>query len=377
MHSIVLLVVLILTLNLAITAQDLPGEIQRSPGYIKPDLTPTVDNNSTGEHALDEVRKGNSHFKRKDYAGAVESYERALKLNRDFHAAYYNLGVANFDWGRFEAASQALKRAIALKPDAGTHELLGVVYQRLKDPQSAIANYKKALELNPESIVANNNLGYSYLDLRRYELAAFYFRNVLSLNPEFAESTEGLCIALASLPPTLEALEVCTNAASLPNDSPVYQYLLGYIYFSLDHFREAIDGFTKSLSTSPMGALSHNGLGHSYFRLGQHKEALHHFQKAIEINPNLSDAYAGLGSVYYRLRKPKEAAKALRQALVHNPDSAETKYNLAIACLTLNQRECALEQYNSLKHDEPEVSSRLYRLLFRNRVIDARDQTKR
>lgn len=83
MHLVIFLVVLILTFNLAVTAQDLPAEIHSTPGYIKPDLTPTDDSNSTGELALDEVREGNAHFGRKDYAAAVASYKRALELKGD------------------------------------------------------------------------------------------------------------------------------------------------------------------------------------------------------------------------------------------------------------------------------------------------------
>ncbi len=369
MRSTIFLFAILLTSGASSLAQE-RGQIL---GNIDSPLIQTDNVNSTGDAALLEVRKGNSHFAQKDYAAAVECYKKALELRPDYHDAQYNLGVANLDWGRYEEAAEALKQAVALSPLAITYELLGVVNQRLNQPQTAVGYYKKALGLNPSSALSNNNIAYAYLELKRPEAAAVFFRETLRLQPKFAEATQGLCTALSYLPATLEALEACMNAVETQPNSETYHYLVGLAYFSLDHYREAIESFELAAEINPNNGLTQNAMGHGYYRLGQHQKALSHFQRAIEIQPTLSDAHAGLGNVYYRMRKPKEATKALRQALELNPDSVEAKFNLAIACLTLNQRDCALEQYNRLKIDEPEVSQSLFQILFRNRVIDARD----
>lgn len=370
MRTTIFLFALVLTSSASSLAQERGQSVQ---GGSDSHLIQTNTIDSTGDSALLKMRKGNSYFSQKDYAAAVEYYKIALDLRPDYHDAHYNLGVANLDWGRYEEAAKAFKQALTLDQRATTYELLGVVHQRLKQPQSAVEYYKKALRLNPASALSNNNIGYVYLGLKRHEAAAAFFGTALKLRPEFPEATQGLCTALAYLPATLEALESCTNAVETAPNSETYHYLVALIYFGLDHYREAIESFERAARLNPNNELTQNGIGHSYYRLGQHQKALSHFQRAIEIQPDLGDAHAGLGSVYYRLRKPKEATKALRQALKLNPESVEARFNLAIACLTIDQRDCAIEQYNRLKIEEPEVSQSLFRILFRNRVIDARN----
>ena len=53
---------------------------------------------------------GNSLFEQRDFTKAIESYDKALKLNPKYAKAYYNKGLALLELGRVEEAKTYLQR---------------------------------------------------------------------------------------------------------------------------------------------------------------------------------------------------------------------------------------------------------------------------
>lgn len=68
--------------------------------------------------------------------------------------------VCVFQQGRTKEALQAFDRAVALEPDhAYRYASRAWIRAAMKDVDGAIADYKKALELDPEDAITLNNLG--------------------------------------------------------------------------------------------------------------------------------------------------------------------------------------------------------------------------
>ena len=51
------------------------------------------------------------------------------------------------------------------------------------------------------------------------------------------------------------------------------------------------------------------------------------------------------------------------------PASGAARYNLAMTCLAMKQKDCAREQYAILKTSEPGLSSRLLDQIYSSKVI--------
>ena len=64
-----------------------------------------------------------------------------------------------------------------------------------------------------------------------------------------------------------------------------------------------------------------------------------------------------------------EAKGFFEKALALAPDSTTARYNLAMSCLALNQRDCAREQYAILKTVEPELSSQLLEVIYGDEIL--------
>jgi Flp pilus assembly protein TadD len=103
---------------------------------------------------------------------------------------YLTRGILAFDKGHHSEAIAATSKAIALAPDnAGSYFSRGSVYLfGTKEYLKAIADFKKAIEIDPKYFSAYNGLGLSYHNMKEYFTAVVNFSSAIILNPRFAAS---------------------------------------------------------------------------------------------------------------------------------------------------------------------------------------------
>lgn len=81
---------------------------------------------------------------------AERNYQAALELDPYFARAYVNLADLYRAMGDDEASEAILRRAPEDLDDAGVHHALGLALVRLKRPEAALAELRRAAELMPE-----------------------------------------------------------------------------------------------------------------------------------------------------------------------------------------------------------------------------------
>jgi tetratricopeptide (TPR) repeat protein len=122
------------------------------------------------------------------YPKAKAAASRALELDDDLAEAHAALGAEKadfeYDW---PGAEQEFKRAIQLNPNyAEAHFRYAYSYLTpLGKSEQAIAEMKKALELDPFSRIYNTVLGITYFYARKYDQAEEQFKKAIELNPDF------------------------------------------------------------------------------------------------------------------------------------------------------------------------------------------------
>jgi len=102
--------------------------------------------------------------------------------------------------------------------------------------------------------------------------------------------------------------------------------------------------FRKALELHPDYADAYYAMGIAQMNLKQTPEAEESLQKAIERDANHAPAHAALGAIYNLTRRPKPAQDALTKALSLNPASWQTNFEMAKACLALQDLTCAEEK---------------------------------
>jgi TolB-like protein/DNA-binding winged helix-turn-helix (wHTH) protein len=122
------------------------------------------------------------------YPKAKAADSRALELDDDLAEAHATLGAEKadfeYDW---QGAEQEFKRAIELNPNyaEGHFRYAWAYLTPLGRSEQAIAEMKKALELDPFSRIYNTVFGLTYFYARKYDQAEEQFKKAIALNPDF------------------------------------------------------------------------------------------------------------------------------------------------------------------------------------------------
>jgi tetratricopeptide (TPR) repeat protein len=81
----------------------------------------------------------------------------------------------------------------------------GVLYKDQQKYELALADYNKAIELNPNDAKAYYNRGNLYSDQQKYELALADYNKAIELNPNYAEAYANRGLLYAELKQTEKA----------------------------------------------------------------------------------------------------------------------------------------------------------------------------
>ena len=197
---------------------------------------------------------------------AKKLFEEAIVLDPKYPAPYWLLGMTHimdtwFDWG--QSKEDSLSRAIELAQktislndlDSNGHGLLGAAYRLKGDHDKAIAEGKRAVELDPNSADAHVWLGIALNYADRAEEAIPLFEKAIRLNP-FAHTW--------------------------------YFLHLGHSYRFLGRYDEAIAVYQKAIQLSPKNLIAHLGLTCAYSLSGRDKEASVHAAEVLRISPDFS-----------------------------------------------------------------------------------------
>lgn len=172
-------------------------------------------------------------------ASPADSYPQAEAFARKALALDANCAEALVGSGSFKARYQfdvrgALKdyeRAIQLNPNDSTahHWLGGDCFAATGQHAREVAELKRALELDPLSLIINSNLGVAYNRAGRFEEAVAQFRKAVQMDDRFYPAHREYALALELQGKIPEAISEYEKAAALTDD-PIPLGALGRIY---------------------------------------------------------------------------------------------------------------------------------------------------
>ena len=115
----------------------------------------------------------------------------------------------------------------------------------------AIAEWKKALELNPGDPFANNNLGAHFLKKGRFDEAIPYFQKAVQAKPEYADAQNNLGIALMQRGRLEEASLHLRKAQEDDHRNLQTYYNLGALLYMQGKIPEALTQWLAGLQVDP------------------------------------------------------------------------------------------------------------------------------
>ena len=110
--------------------------------------------------------------------------------------------------------------------------------QKLGNPEDAIKDFNKALEINPKSMKALNNRGSVNLELSRIDHALADFQSALEIAPEISETWSNIGTLYKDINLSQKALEAYDKAIALDAENAEAQFGKSLILLRKGDFKE-------------------------------------------------------------------------------------------------------------------------------------------
>jgi TolB-like protein/Tfp pilus assembly protein PilF len=236
---------------------------------------------------------------------AKESAIKALALDDTLAEAHATLAhiLINYDWNS-PAAEREFKRSIELNPEYATaHQWYAIHYLTATGRlEEAVQEMKKALELEPASLVMNTFMGATLYYAGRYDEAIDQCRRTIQMDPNFAVAHWHLGLAYEQKQAFDAAIEEFQKAVSLSQGSPLMKAALGHAYAKSQQIYEAnkilddLNELSKQQYVSPLEVAA------IYVALGNNEKAFQLLEKAYAehsfhlVNLNVSPQFKSVRS---------------------------------------------------------------------------------
>ena len=228
----------------------------------------------------------------KDGEGAIALYRRIPDTSPLKELSDLQLGLNLADLDRHDEAITHLKAFVSAHPDdMRAYLALGGVYSSKDDFRSAANLYDKAVEVLKTPTAANWNIfyqrGIAYERLKEWPKAEPNFRKALELQPDQPQVLNYLGYSWVDMNTNLkEGLAMIQKAVDLkPSDGYIVDSL-GWAYFRLGRFDDAVREMERAVSLKPEDPVLNDHLGDAYWRVGRKLEATFQWNQARDLKPD-------------------------------------------------------------------------------------------
>jgi serine/threonine protein kinase/Tfp pilus assembly protein PilF len=150
---------------------------------------------------------------------AIAAAEKALAIDDSLADAHAAIGSASQDLWNWERTEREFKRALELNPNQViAHQWYGLYLSSMGRAEEALAHFKRAVELDPLNLTAHTNLATGYQTARQYDQALEQFRQTLEIDPNYAGAHANLSQTYWEMGKYDLWLEEWKKGATLAND---------------------------------------------------------------------------------------------------------------------------------------------------------------
>ena len=301
--------------------------------------------------------KGVSLIDKKDFTGAISAFKNAIAQKADYGDAYYQTGWCYNDLEKYQDAVTYLEKAKQLLPKkAKVHFELGYTYDNLKNPDKALINYQKSLDISPDYYDACKAIGDIYYTKNEYKKAAEYFKKYADGEKEpdnFYYYKTGWSLSdIGEYEDAITYLEKYNPEETLDKVKKYSE--IGYANYSLKKYDAAIEFYKKAIDLKDDYGIALRGLGNSYYDKNENDQAFDYYKQAIEKDEaNSGSCYYKMGWIYNDHEKYDEAISVLLKAVAFDGKDAGNREELGFAYYKKDRYDDAIDQLNKAIELDP------------------------
>jgi len=299
--------------------------------------------------------EGRKYHRKGDYRQAIPFLEKAVEIDPEFAMAYRGLAVANGNIGNNDEHKKNMEKAFEMSDRISDRErylIQGDYYRTSEETyDKAIEAYTRLLELYPDDVSGNNNLGVIYRRLEEYDEALKYYKLAYQNQKNFP-GCQNVAMAYETLGLYEKAREIWKDyLKNVSDDARIHAYLVNN-YVSDGKLDLALEEADKAIALNPQ---SYNKVWIQYLQGDfdavekEHKEWLDEDNKRRH-----AQARSGLERLYRTQGKFEKAKEQVQLGLKLSEEEGYDgwlrtfHYRLAYLYLKTGNPEEALKQANKV-----------------------------
>lgn len=209
---------------------------------------------------------------------------KALELDPALAEPHASLAYARlyYDWD-WAGAEREFQQAIALNPNYATaHHWYSVYLTAMGRREEAMAEIRRAQQLDPLSLIIRTDIGFQLYYARQYDEAIEHLRGTLEMNPNFPLAHLWLGRAYQQKQMYAEAIAEFRQAANVLRDWPVTIAAIGFVQGKAGSRAQARKTLEQLKRLSRKRYVTAYGIALVYAGLGDTSRAFAWLNKAVE-----------------------------------------------------------------------------------------------
>ncbi|HLJ94935.1 MAG TPA: protein kinase [Gemmataceae bacterium] len=326
--------------------------------------------------ALDHFLIGEEQYRRGDWEGASDSFNRTLALQPGHFWAQFFLAVCHLRAQRWEAAKAGLNACLTQQPEfLWAYVFRSFANEKLRALPDAQADFQRALQLNPNEdarYVLFLTRGILHFHQREWDRAATDFCSAMTLKPDqynaylnlaqvylaqgqLEHAQEQMQRAMRLQPPAdavfsyhvergrellrerkyQDAIQACDAAQALAPDQPLPSEVRARALLALGFYEQAEESFGAYLRKGGEAVRDvFVGRGRARMKLAKYPEAVEDYTRALERAPN-GDLYQHRGWAHFFADAWRLALRDFTRAIELEPEVGDAYAGRGLARVML------------------------------------------
>jgi len=233
------------------------------------------------------------------YELSIATYKKVPRDHSDFHAAELGRAEALRRSANPQAAQEVLEQLVRDFPQhIAVHIDLGDLMRQQEDYAGAVGAYNRALDLSEEDAPNRWFLLYArgicHERLQEWDAAEADFRAALEIDPDQPQVLNYLGYSLVERQEKLdEALAMIERAVAARPDSGYIVDSLGWVLYRLGDYAAAVGHMERAVELMPVDPVVNDHLGDVYWAVGRKLEAEFQWKRALSfVDPEDTNAEA-------------------------------------------------------------------------------------
>ena len=216
------------------------------------------------------------------YAKAEEATNRALEIDPHLGDAHRTSGAVNEYRWNWIGAEREYQLSIQANPgNARAHHWYAILLSALGRPSEAVAEARRAVELDPLGLYNRAILADVFYKARQYENAANELEKTIASEPDLAPAYSFLAKTLLQTGRSAEAISECKKGEASSPDAGAFDALLSYAYARAGRKTEAVEILQRMHGTFATRYVPPTDFAWVYTGLGDKEQAFHWLETAF------------------------------------------------------------------------------------------------